>query len=171
MSERPGVLVGDAEHHVQGEMLTVGQQAPDFSLLRRDLEMCSLADYGDSIKIISVVPSLDTRVCQMQTRRFSNDVGELDARLVLITVSADLPFAMSRFCNEEGIQNIEALSDHYEMKFSDDYGVHDTEWRICQRSVFVLDSENTVRYAEYVPVIGEEPDYDAALAVANSLIE
>ena len=132
--------------------------------------MCSLANYGGKIKIISVIPSVDTKVCQIQTQRFSNEVGRLDERVVLLTVSADLPFALVRYCVEEDVDNLEALSDHFTMKFSDDYGVYDTEWRICQRSVFVLDNDNVIRYAEYVPVIGDEPDYDAALAVVNSLL-
>ena len=112
MSGRPGVIVGDTVHSVQGPMLTVGQVAPDFLLQRRDLEMRTLEDYSDKIKIISVVPSVDTRVCQLQTKRFSNEVGRLDERIVLITVSADLPYALARFCVEEGIDNAEALSDH-----------------------------------------------------------
>lgn len=170
MSGRPGVIVGDTVHSVQGPMLAVGQVAPDFLLQRRDLEMRTLEDYSDKIKIISVVPSVDTRVCQIQTKRFSNEVGRLDERIVLITVSADLPYALARFCVEEGIDNAEALSDHYTMQFADDYGVFDTDWRICQRAVFVVDRENVIQHAEYVPVIGDEPDYDTALEVVNSLL-
>ncbi len=170
MGGRPGVLVNGVEHNVQGPMLEVGQPAPDFSLRRRDLQMRTLADYSGKVKIISVVPSVDTRVCHIQTKRFSNDVGVLDERIVLITVSADLPYALARYCVDEGIDNAEALSDHYFMKFAEDYGVHDTDWRICQRAVFVVDGENTVRHAEYVPIISDEPDYDAVLAVVNSLL-
>lgn len=170
MSDRLGVIVGDTVHSVQGPMLAVGQEAPEFLLQRRDLEMRTLADYNDKIKIISCVPSVDTRVCQIQTKRFSNEVGLLDERIVLITVSADLPYALARFCVEEGVDNAEALSDHYTMQFADDYGVFDTDWRICQRAVFVVDTENIIRHAEYVPVIGDEPDYEAALAVVDSLL-
>ena len=170
MGGRPGVLVNGVEHNVQGPMLEVGQPAPDFSLLRRDLQMRTLADYSGKVKIISVVPSVDTRVCHIQTKRFSNDVGVLDERIVLITVSADLPYALARYSVDEGIDNAEALSDHYFMKFAEDYGVHDTDWRICQRAVFVVDGENIVRHAEYVPIISDEPDYDAALVVVNSLL-
>ena len=170
MSGRPGVVVGDTEHNIQGPMLEIGQTAPDFSLLRRDLEMRTLADYSEKVKIISVIPSVDTRVCHIQTKRFSNEVGVLDERIVLITVSADLPFALARFCVEESINNAEALSDHHHMKFAEDYGVLDTVWRICQRAVFVVDGENVVRHAEYVPVISDEPDYETALAVVNSLL-
>lgn len=170
MSNRTGVLVGDSEHAVQGPMLSVGQTAPDFLLQRRDLEMRTLADYSDKVKIISVVPSVDTRVCHIQTKRFSNEVGVLDERIVLLTVSADLPFALARFCVEEGIDNAEALSDHYSMQFAHDYGVLDTEWRICQRAVFVVDEENVIRHAEYVHVISDEPDYETALATVNSLL-
>lgn len=165
---RKGLMVGDSEHPVQNDMLEVGTSAPDFNLIANDLSSKSLADYGDQVKIISVIPSIDTGVCSIQTQRFNEEAAALDNTVVL-TVSADMPFALGRYCSAEGIENTETLSTQRDMKFADDYGVHDTEWRICQRAVFVVDQGNVMRHAEYVDVIGDEVDYDAALATARAL--
>ena len=165
---RKGLMVGDSEHHVQNEMLAVGTAAPDFNLIANDLSSKSLADYAGKVKVISVIPSIDTGVCADQTRRFNAEAASLDDTVVL-TVSADMPFALGRFCGGEGIDSTETLSTQRDMAFADDYGVHDTDWRICQRAVFVLDRDNVVQHAEYVPVIGDEVDYDAALAKAKAL--
>ncbi len=165
---RAGMMVGDSEHRIQNDMLAVGSQAPDFSLIANDLSSKSLADYAGKIKVISVIPSIDTGVCATQTQRFNEEAASLSDTVVL-TVSADMPFALGRFCGAEGIENSETLSTQRDMKFADDYGVHDTAWRICQRAVFVLDRDNVLRHAEYVPVIGDEVDYDAALAKAKEL--
>ena len=165
---RKGLMVGDNEHPVQNDMLAVGSKAPDFALIANDLSSKSLADFAGKVKVISVIPSIDTGVCADQTRRFNAEAASLDNTVVL-TVSADMPFALGRFCGAEGIDNTETLSTQRDMAFADDYGVHDTEWRICQRAVFVLDRDNIVRHAEYVPIIGNEVDYDAALAKAKEL--
>lgn len=165
---RKGMMVGDSEHRIQNDMLQVGAPAPDFALIANDLSSKSLADYAGKVKVISVVPSIDTGVCSEQTRRFNQEAAALGDAVVL-TVSVDLPFALGRFCGSEGIDNTETLSTHRDMKFADDYGVHDTDWRICQRAVFVLDRDNVVQHAEYVPVIGDEVDFDAALAKARQL--
>ncbi len=165
---RKGMMVGDNEHPVQNEMLATGWKAPDFNLIATDLSSRSLADYAGKVKVISVIPSIDTGVCAAQTRRFNEEAARLGDTVVL-TVSADMPFALGRFCGAEAIENTETLTTQRDMQFADDYGVHDTEWRICQRAVFVLDRDNVLRHAEYVPVIGDEVDYDAALAAARSL--
>ncbi|MBN1681048.1 MAG: thiol peroxidase [Anaerolineae bacterium] len=170
MSNRLGMKVGDAEHHIQGDMLAVGSKAPDFKLIATDMTARTLADYAGKVKILSVIPSLDTGPCTAQTRRFEEAGENLGDGVVILTISADLPFAQKRWGEEMGIENTETLSTHRDMKFSDDYGVHDTEWRINQRSVFVLDKNNVVRHAEYIPVIGDEVDFDAALAKARELI-
>ena len=165
---RKGLTVGDSEHHVQNEMLAVGAAAPDFSLIANDLSGKTLADYAGKVKVISVIPSIDTGVCADQTRRFNAEAAALEDTVVL-TVSADMPFALGRFCGSEGIDNSETLSTQRDMRFADDYGVHDTEWRVCQRAVFVLDRDNVVQHAEYVPIIGDEVDFAAALAKAKEL--
>ena len=165
---RKGMMVGDSEHNIQNEMLEVGTPAPDFELIANDLGSKSLADYAGKVKVISVIPSIDTGVCSDQTRRFNAEAAGL-ADTVVLTVSADMPFALGRFCGSEGIENSETLSTHRDMRFADDYGVHDTDWRICQRAVFVLDRDNILRHAEYVSIIGDEVDFEAALAKAREL--
>lgn len=168
--QRPGMKVGPSEHRVQKDMLTVGQTAPDFELIAPDLSNRTLSSYAGKVKVISVVPSVDTSVCSTQTRRFNQEAADLGENIVVLTVSADLPFALKRYCANEGIANSETLSDHRTMKFADDYGVHDVDWRVCQRAVFVIDQHDVVQLAEYVEVIGHEVNFDAALAKAKALV-
>lgn len=170
MTNRPGMMVGDDEHTVQHAMLEVGQLAPPFTLLTPRFASRTLDDYAGKVKILSVVPSVDTSVCSAQTRRFNEEAASLGADVVVLTVSADAPFALGRYCAAEGIENSEALSTARDMQFADDYGVHDVDWRMCQRAVFVLDRDNIVQHAEYVPEMGQEVDFEAALAKAKSLI-
>lgn len=170
MANRPGMKVGDVEHNVQYDMLTVGSKAPDFTLYTTSHKPKTLADYAGKVKVISCVPSIDTGVCSAQTRRFNQEASELGENIVIITVSADLPFALKRYCAAEGIERTETLTTYRDMKFADDYGVHDTDWRVCQRAVFVVDQNDVIQYAEYMPVIGNEVNFDAALAKAKELV-
>lgn len=170
MTNRSGMAIGSVEHPVEGPMLHVGDHAPDFSLTAIDWTMKSLADYTGKVKIISVVPSLDTRVCSAQTRRFNEEAAAFDGKVVVLTVSSDLPYAQRRWCGSEGLEDVVTLSDHKTMDFSDAYGVHVTDLRICQRAAFVLDKNNTIQYAEYVPIIGEEVNFIAVLSKAQNLI-
>jgi len=167
---RPGMKVGDAEHTIQNDMLEVGTKAPDFKLIANDLSEKTLADYDGKVKVISVIPSIDTSVCSAQTHRFNEEAAKLGENIAVLTVSADMPFALKRYCGNEGIENTDTLTTYRDMKFADDYGVHDVDWRVCQRAVFVLDKDNTVQYAEYVPVIGNEVDFVTALSKAQNLI-
>ncbi|MEQ9029791.1 MAG: thiol peroxidase [Aggregatilineales bacterium] len=163
-------MVGPNEHHVQNEMLDVGTVAPDFTLTANDLSMRKLSDYDGKVKVISVIPSIDTGVCAAQTRRFNEEAAKFGENVAVITVSADLPFALKRYCGNEGIENTETLSTYRDMKFADDYGVHDTDWRVCQRAVFVLDKDNKIQFAEYVPVIGNEVNFIQALSKVQNLV-
>lgn len=167
---RPGMAIGPTEFAVSGPMLAVGTPAPDFSLTANDWTMKSLQDYGDKVKIISVVPSLDTRVCSTQTRRFNEEAAAFGGQVVVLTISADLPYAQRRWCGSEGLEGIVTLSDHKKMSFSDSYGVYIPDLRICQRAAFVLDKNNVIQYAEYVPVIGSEVDFITILSKAQNLI-
>lgn len=171
MISRPGMILGSVEYPVLGPMLNVGEPAPDFRLQTTSWQVRTLADYGDKVKIISVVPSLDTRVCSAQTRRFNQEASELSDDMVILTVSADLPYAQRRWCAAEGIDRVETLSDHFDMHFATAYGVHVTDMRICQRSVFVLDGSNIIRHAQYVHVMGDEVDFEAALKAARELVK
>lgn len=171
MADRPGMMLGPKELPVRGAMLTVGQVAPDFRLTDTSWGTRTLADYAGKVKIISVVPSLDTRVCSAQTIRFNREAAGLGAEVMILTVSADLPYAQKRWCGAEGVDQVVPLSDHKEMAFAEAYGVHVYDLRVTQRAVFVLDQDNVVRLAQYVPVIGDEVDFEAALTTAQACLK
>ena len=151
---------------ISGELPRVGTTAPDFRLTGADLQDVTLATFKGKRKILSIVPSLDTSVCATQTRTFNRKVAQLENTVVL-TISADLPFAQKRFCTAEGIENVVTLSMMRGKNFAKDYGVLIVEGPlegIAARSIVVLDENDKVLYTELVPEIGQEPNYDAALA-------
>lgn len=162
-----GMTIGDRGFTVRGRMLNPGEAAPDFTLVANNFRPKKLSDYNGKVKILSIVPSLDTKVCSTQTRRFNQEASRLSEDVVILTISADLPYAQKRWCGAEGIDRVETLSDHREMKFADDYGVHVTDLRITQRAVFVLDKANQVVHAEYKVPMGDEVDFEAALSAAS----
>ena len=152
--------------HTSGQLPAKGSQAPDFKLVRTDLSEVSLASYPGKRKILNIFPSIDTAVCAASVRKFNKDATSLKDTAVL-NISADLPFAQKRFCASEGIENADALST-FRSPFANDYGLKLTDGPLaglCSRAVVVLDKENRVIYTEQVPEIGQEPNYDAALAV------
>ena len=155
--------------HTNGELPKVGAKAPDFTLTTGDLKDVTLADYKGKKKILNIVPSLDTSVCATSTRRFNQSAGSLPNTVVLV-VSADLPFASKRFCTTEGLQNVVPLSLMRGKTFAKDYGVFLEDGPlagITARAVVVLDEQDKVVYTQLVPEIGQEPDYDKALAAAR----
>ncbi|NCA70890.1 MAG: thiol peroxidase [Sphingobacteriia bacterium] len=151
---------------LSGDLPAVGSTAPDFKLVDKDLGDKSLADFAGKKKLLNIVPSLDTPVCAISTKHFNTSMaGKSDA--VALVISADLPFAMGRFCGAEGIENVVALSMMRSRSFAKDYGVLIEDGPlagITARAVVVLDADNTVVYTQLVPEITQEPDYDAALA-------
>jgi thioredoxin-dependent peroxiredoxin len=147
-----------------GPELKPGDKAPPFRLTGRKGQEVTSEQFAGKPLLISVVPSLDTGVCSIQTRRFNQDAGKLGDAVGFITVSADLPFAQARWCGAQGVENLQVLSDHRDMSFGQAYGTAIKELRWESRAVFVIDGAGVVRYAQYVPVAGREPDYDAALA-------
>jgi len=149
-----------------GTEIQVGNDAPNFTVVANDLSEKTLDDYEGKVKLISVVPSLDTGVCSKQTKRFNEEADKLD-NVQLLTISMDLPFAQTRWCSAEGVNNIEILSDHREADFGKKYGVLIKELRLLARSIFVVDSNNKVTYVEYVPEVSSHPDYDKALEEAE----
>ena len=158
---------------LHGELPAVGADAPDFTLVDRDLNDVRLDTFRDSRKLISIVPSLDTPVCATSSERFNEAAAGLDPKSVILVVSADLPFAMKRYCahSDSGIERLVALSMMRSRDFARDYGVLIAEGPlagITARAVVVLDGGNAVTYAELVPDIGSEPDYDAALAALRA---
>jgi thiol peroxidase len=170
MATRPGMYVGQDELEVRGDMLKVGDSAPNFALTSNNWATKTLKDYAGKVKIFSVMPSLETRVCAAQTRRFNEEAAGLGDDIVILGISSDLPYTQRRWCAAEGVEQVETLSDHKSMGFSDAYGVHVVPLRICQRALFVVDKNNVVQYAEYVPMIGNEVTFSAALEKAKELV-
>ena len=151
--------------HTNGELPKVGSKAPDFRLTDKDLKDVSLLTWAGKKKLISIVPSLDTPVCAMSTKKF-NEHAKHHPDTVILTVAADLPFAMKRFCGNEGLENVVPLSLMRDKKFAEDYGVLITDGPmagITARAIVVLSAEDTVKYVELVPEIAQEPDYQTAL--------
>ena len=151
-----------------GKQLQVGDKALDFSLTTTDLSKKTLADFDGKKKVLSVVPSIDTGICSTQTRRFNQELANLDNTVVL-TVSMDLPFAQGRWCGAEGLDNAIMLSDYFDHSFGRDYALLINEWHLLSRAVFVLDANNIIRYVEYVDNINTEPDFEAAIAAVKEL--
>ena len=149
-----------------GQAVAVGQPAPDFTLhyFEGGMQSLSLADLRGKPTLLSVVPSLDTGVCAIQTKKFNEALAALGESVHAVTVSADLPFAMNRFCGAEEITNMRVGSDYQQRKFGQDWGTLIEELMILCRAAFVLDAEGKVVHAEYVSEVTNEPDYDAALA-------
>lgn len=152
-----------------GPDINVGDRAPDFSVLDGELNPVSLNDYQGKVKIISVTPSLDTPVCDLQARRFNNEAASLPQDVAVLNISMDLPFAISRFCTAAGIDRVKGLSDHREASFGGAYGVLIKELRLLARSIFIIDRDNIVRYKEIVPEQTRHPDYDKALSALNMI--
>lgn len=153
-----------------GPELKPGDTAPDFTLTDGKGQPVSSDAFKGKPLIISVVPSLDTGVCSMQTRRFNQEAAAFGDRVNLIAVSADLPFAQTRWCGAEGVENLKVLSDHRDMSFGQAYGTLVKELRIDSRAVFVVGGDGVIRYAEYVPVAGEQPNYAAAMAAVREVV-
>lgn len=151
-----------------GQTIKVGDQAPDFTVLDVNLKPVSLSDFSGKNVLISVAPSLETSICAAQTRRF-NEVAAALKNTVVLSLSVDLPFSLSRFCTTEGIENVQALSDHRDLDFALKYGFLAQELRLLARGVVLIDPNRTVRYIEYVPEIAQHPDYDQALSAAQAL--
>lgn len=151
---------------LKGTQVKVGDKAPNFTVLANDLSEVKLDDSKGKTRLISVVPSIDTGVCDAQTRRFNEEAASLENTVVL-TISVDLPFAQKRWCAAEGIENVQTLSDHRDLSFGEAYGVAIEELRLLARSVFVVDANNQVVYAEYVNEVSEHPNYDAAIEAAK----
>ncbi|RAI82220.1 thiol peroxidase [Macrococcoides goetzii] len=151
-----------------GEQVTVGTAAPDFSVLDTDLNVKTLADFEGKKKLISVIPSIDTGVCEQQTRKFNEEASSID-NAVVITISADLPFAQKKWCAANGLDNVVTLSDHKDLSFGTNYGVVMEELRLLARSVFVLSDANEVVYTEIVSEGTNHPDYDKAIEALKSI--
>jgi thioredoxin-dependent peroxiredoxin len=166
--ERTGVTAfGGRPVTLLGPELKPGDPAPDFTVLAPDFAPITLGSSAGTVRLIASVPSLDTQVCDLEARRFDEEAARLDGVSVL-TVSADLPFAQQRWCGAAGADAIRVGSDHRDLSFGEAYGVAVKELRLLARAVFVVDANDTVVYAEYVPESGQHPDYDAALRAVRA---
>jgi thiol peroxidase len=153
-----------------GPELKVGDKAPDFRLNKNLVEEVTLADFAGKVKLISVVPSLDTGVCDAQTRRFNQEAAGLSEDVVILTISADLPFAQARWCGAAGVDRVITLSDYKDNSFGKDYGVLIKEFALDHRSVFVLDKDNTIRYIQVLDEMTEHPNYEEPIAAVKELL-
>jgi len=153
-----------------GPELKAGDQAPDFSINKSLVEQVSLKDFAGKIKLISVVPSIDTGVCDAQTRRFNEAAASLGDNVAILTVSADLPFAQARWCGAAGVDNVVMLSDYKDNSFGKAYGVLIKEFTLDMRSIFVIDANNTIQYVEYLAEMTEHPNYDQAISAVKELL-
>lgn len=152
-----------------GNEVKVGDQAPNFTVLANDLSPVTLNNSEGKVRLISVVPSLDTGVCDAQTRKFNEAAAELGDNVVIYTVSMDLPFAQKRWCGAAGIEAVQTVSDHRDASFGEAYGVLIQELRLLARAVFVVDTDDKVTYVEYVSEATNHPNYEAAIEAVKAL--
>ena len=166
--ERPGAttLRGNPLT-VLGPALKPGDKAPDFKAVDDSLKDVNLAGTGNGIRIFSVVPSLDTPVCDAQTKRFNEEAGKLP-NVTMYSISMDLPFAQKRWCGAYGVDHVKMVSDHRDGSFGQAYGTLIKDLRIMSRAIFVIDKNNVIRHVEYVKEVADHPDYEAALSAARS---
>lgn len=168
--ERPGGVTHKGKPHtVRGAMLKVGDKAPDFTVIANDLSEFRFSETAGRVRLISVVPSLDTGLCDAQTRRFNEEATRFSSDVEVLTISADLPFAQKRWCGMAGVDRVRTFSCHRDMQFAEAYGVYDVDLRLCQRAVFIVDKDDTIRYAEYVPEIAQEVNFEAALTALKEV--
>src|SRR5258708_27860162 len=168
--ERPGATTirGNAKT-LLGPELKPGDAAPDFEAVDGKLGAVNLAGTGNGVRIFSVVPSLDTPVCEAQTKRFNEEAVKLP-NVSIYTVSMDLPFAQNRWCGAFGVDKVKMISDHVSGSFGQHYGTLIKELRIESRAIFVVDKDNVIRHAEYVKEVADHPNYEAALGIATKLV-
>ncbi|MCU0539132.1 MAG: thiol peroxidase [Desulfobacterales bacterium] len=171
MQERPGaVTLHGNPLTLIGNEIKIGGKAPDIELLDNELKPVKLSSFRGKVVVVSSVPSLDTPVCDMETRRFNAEAANLGSNVLILTISNDLPFAQKRWCGAAGVDKVKTLSDHREAAFGQAYGVLIKELRLLARSVFVLDAEGVVRYVQHVKEVSQEPDYAAVIAAVKKLI-
>ncbi len=164
------VSFGETPMTLLGKTTNPGDTAPDFTVSDSNLKPVSLSGFKGKTVILSVFPSIDTKVCASQTRRFNKEASELSENIVILTISKDLPFALGRFCAAEGIERIHTLSDYMHSDFGYKYGFLLKELMLLARGIVVINPEGKVVYVEYVENVTSEPDYDKAIEAAKNTI-
>lgn len=171
MQERKGIITFKGNPvTLLGPEIRAGDKAPDFQVVDTSLAPVTLADFRGKVKVLSAVPSLDTPVCDRETRRFNQEAAKLPEDAVVLTVSMDLPFAQKRWCAAAGVDRVKTLSDYQDRSFASAYGVLIKELKLLSRSVFVIDGNDVVRYVQHVKEVTEEPDYEAVLSAVRNLL-
>jgi thiol peroxidase len=170
MKERTGIITMKGNPlTLVGNEVKVGERAPEFEVLSNDLSPVKFSSFRGKVCILSSVPSLDTPVCDTETRRFNQEAGRLSSDVAVLTISMDLPFAQKRWCGAAGITRVQTLSDHRDASFGTSYGVLIKELRLLARAVFVVDRNGIVQHVQIVNEITQEPDYDAVLTAVSKL--
>jgi len=171
-TERFGIVkVGGREATVIGDDVKVGQDAPEFTAHATDWSLVrGIADTKGKVRIIAAVPSLDTEVCDRETRRFNQEAAALDKDIVIQTISTDMPYAQKRWCGAAGVDQVMVLSDHQNAEFGEKYGVLIKERRVLRRAVFVVGRDDKLAYVAYMPVLGEEPNYAEVIEAAKKAL-
>jgi thiol peroxidase len=171
MEERTGIITMKGNPlTLLGKAVGVGEKAPDFEVLDNELSPVRFSSMRGKVTVISSVPSLDTPVCDMETRRFNQETGNLDEDVVIMTVSMDLPFAQKRWCGSAGIDRVITLSDHRDASFGMAYGVLIKELRLLARAVFVVDRQDMIRHAQIVDELTHEPDYKTIMDSVKAFV-
>jgi thioredoxin-dependent peroxiredoxin len=171
MTERPDAITMNGKPMtLMGNELKTGDTTPDFELIDNNLKPTHLRDFSEKVLIISTVPSLDTSVCDMETRRFNMEAEHLDKNIKILTISMDLPFAQKRWCGAAGVERVITLSDYKTAAFGLAFGVLIKELRLLARAVFVLDKDRIIRHIQLVNEITKQPDYSAVLNAAKKLV-
>lgn len=171
MNERTGIVTMKGNPlTLVGNEVNVGDAAPEFEVVSNDLSTVGFSSFRGKVCIISSVPSLDTPVCDTETRRFNDEAARLSPDVVLLTVSMDLPFAQKRWCGAAGVTRVQTLSDHRDASFGTSYGVLVKELRLLARAVFVVDRNGIIQYVQLVKEITQEPDYDAVVTAVSKLV-
>lgn len=171
--ERKGLLqIAGSDVTVVGPDIKVGDHAPEFVAHAQDWSFVNVLDATKGkVRIIAAVPSLDTNVCDTETRRFNQEAASLDKDIAIITISTDLPYALKNWCAAAGVDKVMAVSDHYDNNFGEKYGALVKERRILRRSVFVVNKEGKVVYSDYMPALGEQRKYEEVLAAAKDALK
>lgn len=164
------VKMNNTEVKLAGSELKEGDKAPDFTLIGNSLEPVKKADFEGKVLVISCVPSLDTPVCDVETRRFNIEADKLPGDVAVLTVSKDLPFAQARWCAAAGVNKVITASDYRNFGFASDYGVLLEDLGLLTRAVFVIDKQGIIKYIQFVPEVTQEPDYEAVLEKVKTLL-
>ena len=169
--ERTGLVTfGGNPVTLVGNELKIGDDAPDVEVVGNDLQPVKLSTFKGKVAIVAAVASLDTGTCDVETRRFNQEIGKLGDNVVGLTISMDLPFAQARWCGAAGVETVKTFSDHMTAEFGEKWGVLMKELRLLARAVFVVDREGDIRYIELLSEVGDEPNYDAALGAVRELL-